>query len=389
MSTMYSVGIDAAKGKSTVCILNQYAEVIVAPYDVKHTRSQLMDLSERLKGLKEKGDVKIVMEATGVYHWPIFKFMKDEGHHTSVINPLVMKIYGKNLNFRGVKTDKIDSTTLSTYGTEKWHSLVDSELAEDERIQLKNLARAYDAYQKPKVNLKQILDLELEKTMPGIKDIISTDEKLYDFVLEFWHFDNITKHSENKFIEKLQKWAKKKGHRFQSQTPYKIYRLAKEAIPTVPCNDLTKLTVCTAVKSVMAIDQGLNDILAQASEIAKKYPEYEIVRSMSGVGDKLAVLLIAEIGDIRIYKNKKSLVCSAGIDAPPHESGQFKSSKRVITKKGSRHLRRHLYLVMRAITMSKPETDRAVYEFILKKKAEHKPDKKAKVAGMRKFLHID
>lgn len=36
----------------------------------------------------------------------------------------------------------------------------------------------------------------------------------------------------------------------------------------------------------------------------------------------------------------------------------------------------------------KPTSDAQVYEFIMKKKSEHKEDKKAKVAGMRKFLHI-
>ncbi|MBR2792933.1 MAG: transposase, partial [Erysipelotrichaceae bacterium] len=34
---------------------------------------------------------------------------------------------------------------------------------------------------------------------------------------------------------------------------------------------------------------------------------------MSGVGYILAPLLIAEIGDIRFYRSKKSLVCGAGI----------------------------------------------------------------------------
>ena len=38
--------------------------------------------------------------------------------------------------------------------------------------------------------------------------------------------------------------------------------------------------------------------------------------------------------------------------------------------------------------MTKPKNDSAVYDFMMKKKAEHKLDKQIKVAGMRKFLHI-
>lgn len=40
---MISVGIDVSKGKSTVCILKPYGEIISSPYDVMHTAGE-MDL---------------------------------------------------------------------------------------------------------------------------------------------------------------------------------------------------------------------------------------------------------------------------------------------------------------------------------------------------------
>lgn len=39
--------------------------------------------------------------------------------------------------------------------------------------------------------------------------------------------------------------------------------------------------------------------------LAKELPEYDMVRSMPGIGDTLAPRLIAEIGDIRRFKNAK------------------------------------------------------------------------------------
>lgn len=41
---MISIGIDAAKGKSTVCILKPYGEVVVPPRDVSHTAAELKSL---------------------------------------------------------------------------------------------------------------------------------------------------------------------------------------------------------------------------------------------------------------------------------------------------------------------------------------------------------
>ena len=121
-------------------------------------------------------------------------------------------------------------------------------------------------------------------------------------------------------------------------------------------------------------------------ELAKELPEYEIVKRMKGVGDKLAPRLIAEIGDVRRFKNSKSLIAYA--DAPPYQSGQFEGTNRHISKRGSRSLRKCGYEVMRAIKSSKPKEDNAVYEYMLKKEAEGKNKKLVKIAGLNKFLRI-
>lgn len=385
---MISVGIDAAKSKSTVCIIKETGEVIKSPYDISHQKLDLEDLVNELKKLAKNDELRVVMEATGIYHWPVLIYLKDNGFFVSVINPLQMKLFSKNLNFRNVKTDKIDSMIIATYGTEKWYSLKDYNYKDDVRSELRRLSRNYVLYQKPKVLLKQNLDLELDKCMPGIKDIVSDDDKLFDFIELFYHYDNITKLSKDKFLNKFNTWAKKKNHRFYSSTPVKIYELAKSMIPTVPYDEISKLTLLSAVNSLRSIDEGINTILSCMNKIASTLPEYKVVLDMSGVGPTLAPLIIAEIGDIRDYKDKKSLVCATGIDVPPYESGQYTANKRAITKKGNKYLRRNLYLVMNSIITSKPKSDTAVYDFMCKKKAEHKLNKQVRVAGMRKFLHI-
>lgn len=51
---MTSVGIDASKGKSTVCILKTYGEVIVEPYEVQHTEPELRVLVYRIKSIERE-----------------------------------------------------------------------------------------------------------------------------------------------------------------------------------------------------------------------------------------------------------------------------------------------------------------------------------------------
>ena len=53
--------------------------------------------------------------------------------------------------------------------------------------------------------------------------------------------------------------------------------------------------------------------LTRMEDIAKDLPEYELVGEMGGVGRVTRVALIAQIGDVRRFKNKHSLICFAGL----------------------------------------------------------------------------
>nr|MBQ1625490.1 transposase [Erysipelotrichaceae bacterium] len=51
---MISVGIDVSKGKSTVCAIKPYGEVLMTPRDFKHTRDELGSLTKQLSRFKEE-----------------------------------------------------------------------------------------------------------------------------------------------------------------------------------------------------------------------------------------------------------------------------------------------------------------------------------------------
>lgn len=97
---------------------------------------------------------------------------------------------------------------------------------------------------------------------------------------------------------------------------------------------------------------------------------------------------IAEIGDVRRFKDSKSLIAYEGIDAPPYQPGQFEGTKRHISKRESRSLRKCGYEIMMALKSSKSTEDHTVYEYMLKKEVEGKNKKLVKIAGLNKFLRI-
>ena len=391
---MIGVGIDVSKLKSTICILNEYGEVLQTPYEISHTETDLKELSKSIKGYGGKNDVRVVMEATGAYSRPILYYLLDEGIFVSEINPLAMRKYRADINFRGVKNDRIDAIAIAQYAVEKWNRLKEYQRADKEYAAMKALSRQYLSYMKPHVVLTQNLDHLIDQVMPGIKeefdgyDPVTGRDRLADFLEEFRHYDYITSLGPKKFEERFNKWAKKKGYRPRQNKSGKIYSLAKEGIPTLAYDPTSRLLVEQAVAALKGLNQVLYQILTQIRELAEKRPEYEAVRAMSGVGDVLAPLLVAEVGDPRRYHSGDALIACIGIDVPPYDSGQFKASDRKITRKGSKQLRKLGYLLVKNLRKIKPTKDTAVYDYYLKKRSEGKKDKQAIVAAMNKFFRI-
>ena len=387
-----SVGIDVSKGKSTVCILRPYGEIISAPFEVQHTEDGLRGLTEKLQRLD--GEIRVIMEATGIYHLPVFSYLHDKGIFVAVINPLEMKRYACK-GIRRVKTDKKDAATIANYGIDNWFCLQECKCSDETYAELKFLGRRYAHYMHLHVAGLQELTHILDRTMPGIKKLLKSwneatgKDKLGDFVEKYWHYDNITSKSWEEFSAEYLEWAQEKGYRQDAAKADAIYTLAAAGITTLASSTPSaKMSVQEAVRTLNAVNNSLNEILTRMKILAKTLPEYSVVRSMGGIGEVLAPKLIAEIGDVRKFHSGKALVAYAGIDAPPYQSGQFYGTNRKISKRGSCLLRKIGYEAMRVLKSHKEPEDAAVYRFIVKKEAEGKPKKVAKIAGLNKFLRI-
>lgn len=390
---MISVGIDVSKEKSMVCMVRAFGEIVCSPYEIQHTSSGLGGLCERILSFDE--EVRVVMEATSAYHFPVVAKLHEAGIFVCVSNPLVMKRY-VGMALRKGKTDKLDSVRIANYGIENWFKLTQYQPLDEAYEELRLLGRQYAHYITIKIESKLALDNLLDRVMPGIKRLLPskrsdepTKDKLNDFVERYWHFDNICKMSEIAFEEDYCTWAKEKGYRRNQSKAKAIYQMACDGIPTLSSSaPSTKMLLLEAVRILRETNRTLQNILSQMQEIATALPEYQTVRAMPGVGSVLSVRLIAEIGDVRRFHSGSALIAYCGIDAPPFQSGNFTGTQRRISKRGSSLLRKTGYEVMKCLKTIKPKEDTAVYDFMLKKEGEGKPKKVAKIAALNKFLRI-
>ena len=384
---MISVGIDVSKGKSTVCILKPGGEIIKPPFEMNHTADELDYLVSIINSFDE--ETRVILEDTGHYHLPVASYLSSHGIFVCCVNALRMKKYCSQ-SIRRAKTDKIDAIQIASFGITYWSELTQSYESPDTYDELRFLARQY--YQitailvKAKVNFSNLLD----QVMPGISDILQNqgyNHKLTEFVSRYIHVQVILDMGEKKFTADYCKWAKKMGYRCNERKAAEIFALAQNGIPSLPNSQSVKIAVSEAIKVIHSTEKSRNTILAQMQMLCKTLPEYSVVRDMNCIGDVLAPRIIAEIGDVRRFRNKHSLIAYAGIDAPPYQSGLFNASERKISKRGNAYLRKTGYEIMQSLIKHKP-TDDPVYDFIQKKRGEGKCGKEAMIAGLNKFLRV-
>ena len=74
---MNSVGIDISKGRRTIVVMRPFGEVVISPFEVRHTDSELSELAKLLKSLD--GETRVVMESTGNYNTSVAFLLHDAG----------------------------------------------------------------------------------------------------------------------------------------------------------------------------------------------------------------------------------------------------------------------------------------------------------------------
>ena len=388
---MNAVGIDVSKGKSTVAIMRPFGEVIAEPFEVSHTDTELRKLACFLKKLP--GETRIVMEYTGSYWQPIAKVLHDAGFFVSAVNALLIYKYGNN-SIRKGKTDKLDAVKIANYCLDRWTDLERYSPTDQIRQTLKTCRRQYDQYIRLKVNLKNNLIALLDGTFPGVNTLLKcaprdTDghDKWVECAGMFWHRQCVCGNSEKAFANQYRKWCAKAGYRFNAEKAVAIYSHAGSQVDTLPMSSAIQSLITHAVAQLNMIIETISAIQHEMLTLASQLPEYPIVMRMFGVGPVLGPQLMAEIGDVRRFHCKQSLVAFAGVDAPPCQSGTFESKNRHISKRGSPRLRKTLFQVMSTIIQHAPADD-PVYQFLDRKRREGKHYYVYMTAAANKFLRI-
>jgi len=142
-----------------------------------------------------------------------------------------------------------------------------------------------------------------------------------------------------------------------------------------------------AEKLLTGIQTAIRDARAQLYKDLATSAQGDIFRllqSVPGIGPYVAASIVGEIQDVRRFKTAKELIAFSGLDPKIRQSGKALNSTGRLTKRGSRYLRRSLFIAANVARQCDPQFQ-ALYD---KKRAEGKSYTVATCVVARKLLLV-
>ncbi|MCM3273325.1 IS110 family transposase [Paenibacillus elgii] len=370
------VGLDVSKGTSMLQAFTDRNKPYGKIVSITHTEEGFECLSDLLEELKRITGLEpaVVLEATGHYHRGLVAYLERGEYRHYIVNPLQSK-RAKGTQLRKVKTDAVDAWHLAEMfyrGDIQPHRTWAEEIAE-----LQHLTRQHEFMTSLLVQAKQNARALMDQVCPSYEGVFHnlfsiTSLQVLRYLLRG---DTITAEMIRKTAGSShgEAWIRGKVERIQ-------------ALPSLSMTSKAQQTALLCmVEMVLAQQEQLRQLEIAIEETALTLPEVGLLKTIPGVGDKLAAALAAEIGDAAQFKDPKQLVAYAGLDPGVHSSGKFTASSNRISKRGSKRLRRALYVAVQCgLRNGVNERLKTYYE---KKRKEGKPYKVVVIACANKLLH--
>lgn len=396
-SNFISVGIDVAADFSVMCIMTPDYNKFCKPFKVVHTDLGSMNAAvSTIKKAEKQCQMKsqIFLESTGIYHFPLFCFLKESGFEVFVLNPLITNST-KNIDIRKVKNDKFDSVKIAKLGFDP--KIKKSLMPEPFVMDIKCLCREYFSLADSRTALVNRLSNTVRMAFPAYSGIFSeiagvASMAVLSSITSLEQLISDTPKGLNEVIAK----AARKGIVY-GDSKLKAIIDAAAVSQKLTVNLSTPFPIIHAIiKRIELADSQMSDILETIRGIIRANPDNKFIKqilildSIPGVGFLSAVTIMCEIGDFSAFNSPKQLFAYFGIDPSVNESGKFKGNQNRMSKRGSRFARRVIFAIALSSVRTKANGTpvNPVIRDYYAEKIKLKPKKVALGAVMHKICNI-
>lgn len=322
---MYYVGIDVAKEKHYVCILDESNELSCKPFWIYSDILGLRELLKRLADLSLHSDDFIIgIESTGAFSENLYSYITDADYKVILLNSYQTAKYRDFSTLKKIKNDSIDAYVIAELlATGKYKQ---SHISNDEYHNLKVLNR-----------LKKSLDDKIKTIKREISTVMATVNPEISNV-----FPNIFTKSALAIIKAyptamdIQKATPKKltkifrhikGNNFNEEKANYLIKLANSSIYTGRAYESRALMIKTNIKILELLSQEKEDIEKQIQELINNQlndnsSNIENIKSIPGVSDKTIAAILGECGDLKRFESAKAFIGFLGLYPTLYQSGK-------------------------------------------------------------------
>lgn len=374
------VGIDVAKKRNHVCLVEQHGDQIGRVFTITNTRESLEDFFQRLdKEANARGLTPLIrLEATGVYCWPLLSSL-GKRYPVQVFHPKQLKS-AREEGIRNSKSDRVDAHTLAT--TSKQPPATD--YSDTTRLQIRELGRYREKLEALKEAQWKRLMRNVFVKFPGLDDEYKLDTLwMRAFLAVFESPEHVVEAGEEEVARVIREANGQPA--FAQERAKEVVEFCKNALTTSFVGDVLGLVNRQILRRIGQLEADIEEVehemlnLWNEVEASFAYPRLE------GMDPVTAAMIYGELGVILRYDSVDKITAASGLDPVSWQSGESKARVGRISRQGPPVLRK--VLTRKVMGMSK--TNPVIRAYFEKKfREEKKPYKVARTATAKRLLRL-
>jgi transposase len=180
------------------------------------------------------------------------------------------------------------------------------------------------------------------------------------------------------------------GRRVHKQAKIEeIHRLAVDSIALpMDANSIAVMTFRLQLTRYLQLCQTRADLERQADALLANHPDYQLLRTVPGIGPITALVILAEAGDLRRFGHHRQFLKFCGLDLAKSQSGASRSRDQ-LSKRGNARLRCALWVsAMTAVRMRENPFRDKYKRYVSKAPEDRDLNRKARTAITAKMARV-
>lgn len=377
---MIYAGVDIAKVDHVIGAVDETGAEAARPMKFKNSEAGFERCIAWLESVAEsEDDVFVGMEATGHYWKACFAYLTAAGYRVCVVNPMQVHAMRKLKSLSGVKNDRIDSWLIAE--TLRQGDYDETRLATDEVQALKQLTRYHQGLKQELAAVKTQAICVLDAYFPEYAALFSDmfGAASLKVLAECPTPSEVARKRASSIAKLLSEGSR---GRLGDAKAAEVKAAAKSSVGIRLGEEAASFQIRTMVSQVEFLNATIAKVEKEvASLLGKVEPD---ITTIPGVSTTTGAQIVAEIGDVKRFRNAASIVKYAGLNSGVDESGKYSAEGVPITKHGSPYLRRSLWLAANRARQYDPR----LKEYYDKLRRKGKPHRVAVTAVARKLCHV-